>query len=91
MRVIARVENVGVGVSSVSRAVSATRLHVRVRALEASAVQRHKSTSRTGGTLGTVPCSRIAAYAAVRHALPYVLVREQTTRLNTSWNDSGGS
>jgi hypothetical protein len=31
-RVIARVENVGVGVSSVSRAVSATRLHVRVRA-----------------------------------------------------------
>jgi hypothetical protein len=35
--------------------------------------------------------SRIAAYASVRHALPYVLVREQTTRLNTSWNDSGGS
>lgn len=35
--------------------------------------------------------SRIAAYASVRHALPYVLVREQTTHLNTSWNDSGGS
>ena len=90
-RALARVEvavGVGVRVTCCFSFRDSARVHVRAQPRSFGG-SRHKSTSRTGGTLGT--CTLLVCGLLQRHALPNVLIREQTTRLNTSWNDSGRS